>query len=407
MPQLTSDEIARLKARVPRPRAQPAFESLGGSGEAPPTSQAEVDDRVLRSRGFLTRFIREELGDDPELHGMAEKMVSDGQTALELVAGQRESTEAAMPELDIGLEVIVRTDGSRPSYLVRGNRLVPTSSAPGPWTTRLTDVLYEAGVNAVIEATGRIDFDSPIYPYAGTGWLAAPDVIVTNRHVAQLFVDFADPAGPRLKTETNPRIDFGHEFNGTASRSLRPLTELLFAGPKEIGGVGIDHTALDLAVFRLGAADGPLHIAPAPLNFGTGARLTAPAREVVMVGYPFRPDTQALGTVSETDRVLLLLFDKLWGFKRVTPGELTATTLGPRGLEHDCSTLGGNSGSSITGLDTLGGVTGLHYGGDWSGARTNFAHVLEAVLNEPGVTGPPYATLRDLAAAEGIALRAF
>ncbi len=399
-------EIAELAGRQ-LPRLSPGGGALESAEDtaAPDLSLQAVAERWARSRSFLMQFIRTELGDDPALVDLADKVLADGRQGLELIAGHRDSTDAELPQVEAGLEVVVETDGSRPAYLIRQGRIVPDSSPPGFWTDLLTDVIREDAIDAMLGAVGRVDVTHPLLPYAGTGWLVAPDIIVTNRHVAQIFTDFT-AAPPRLRAELEPRIDFGHEFGGTDSQNLRPITELLFCGPRMIPSIGIDHSALDIAAFRIGpaAAGGPPQ---QPLAIGTGARLALPQTQVFLVGYPARPPATALGDATETDRVLRLLFDKLWGFKRLAPGEVMVPTLAPRTLSHDVSTLGGNSGSALVGLDTVPAATGLHYGGSWGSDRVNWAHVLGAVAAEAGLAGLRYGSLDDLCAAEGVDRRAF
>lgn len=393
-------------ARQVLPRMSADAPGLESAGEAPAAaidlSEAAVAERWARSHDFLLRFIRTELGDDDELRTLAERTLADGREGLELIGGLRDGTEAPPERVEAGLEVIVETDGSRPAFLVREDAIVLDSSPAGAWTELLTDVIRQDAIEAVLRAVGRIDFDHPLRSFAGTGWLIAPDLVATNRHVAQLFVDFGAEGGPRIDPARAPRLDFGHELNGRASVGVRPLTELVFCGPKPIPPVGVDHDALDLAVFRLGAA-APPDRAPARLTIARGEQFGTPQTQVFIAGYPGpppRPDI--LGRVSDTDRILRLLFGKLWGFKRLAPGEVMVPALGPRTLLHDATTLGGNSGSLVMGLDTAPAVTGIHYGGSWGSDRANWSHLLAAVMDEEGLPGLRHGTLGDLCRAEGV-----
>lgn len=372
-------------------------------GEAAGTADLSlqaVTERWARSSAFLKQFIQQELGDDPDLVSLAERTLQDGREGLELIGDHRDSAEAPMERIAAGLEVIVETDGSRPAYLVRDDFIVPESSPPGSWTDLLTDVTREDAIRKVLASVGRIDITHPLRPYAGTGWLIAPELVATNRHVAQIFVDFAAEGGPRLRAEMEPRIDFGHEFNGRASVARREITGLVFCGVKPIPAMGIDHSVLDLAVFRVAPA--PAGGAQEPLALNIAGHAATPQTEVFVSGYPARPDPASLGSVSETDKVLRLLFAKLWGFKRLAPGIILPPTIGARTMNHDATTLGGNSGSLVMGLDSIPSVTGIHYGGSWAGDRVNWGHVLAAVRDEAGLPGLAYASLADLCAAEGV-----
>lgn len=407
MEKLEPSQIETLARRfAPRlSRGESALESLGETTQGPDLSLRAVTERWARSKSFLLQFIRTELGDDPALAELADSTLRDGREGLELLGHHREAAAAPVDRIEAGLEVIVQTDGSRPAFLVRDDFIVPDSSPPGDWTALLTDISREDALRAVLRSVGRVDITHPLFPYAGTGWLIAPDLIATNRHVAQLFVDFAAEGGPRLKTELDPRIDFGHEHRGRDSLNLRPITALVFAGARPAPPAGIDHTILDLAVFRIG----PPPQAPAapqqPFALRIGPHAAEPQTDVFVTGYPGRPDPAALGSVSETDRVLRLLFDKLWGFKRLAPGVVLPPTIGPRTMNHDASTLGGNSGSLIMGLDSMPTVMGIHYGGNWGSDRANWGHVFAAILDEPGFPGLLHQSLAELCAAEGVVLR--
>jgi len=381
-----------------------ALESAAETIQGPDLSLHAVTERWARSNAFLMNFIKTELSDDPCLVELAERTLQDGREGLELLAHHREATTAPINRIEAGLEVIVQTDGSRPAFLVRDDFIVPDSSPPGEWTDLLTDVTREDALRAVLGSVGRVDITHPLFPYAGTGWLIAPDLIATNRHVAQLFVDFAAPEGARLKTELDPRIDFGHEHRGRDSLNNRSITALVFAGAKPVPPVGIDHAVLDLAIFRIGAPAQATDAAQQPVALRIGPHAAEPQTEVFVTGYPGRPDPAALGSVSETDKVLRLLFNKLWGFKRLAPGLITPPTIGPRTMNHDASTLGGNSGSLVMGIDSIPSVMGIHYGGNWGGDRANWGHVIANILDEPGLPGLSHQSLAALCAAEGVVL---
>lgn len=403
MTRFQQEEVDFLARRfTPRLSKGPAgLEGVAETGAGPDLSHQAIVDRWARSKAFLIQFIKTELADDAALLDLAERVLQEGREGLELIGRHRDTTDAPVDRIAAGLEVIVQTDGSRPAFLVREDGIVPGSSPDGSWTELLTDVTREDALRDVLRSVGRVDITHPLFPYAGTGWLIAHDLIATNRHVAQLFVDFAPPQ-PRLKTELDPRIDFGHEYRGRASVNRRPITALVFAGAKPVPTQGIDHSVLDLAVFRIGPADAQPARPQLPLSLHLGPHTADPQTEVFIAGYPGRPDPAALGSVSETDKVLKLLFDKLWGFKRLAPGIITPPTVGPRTLNHDASTLGGNSGSLIMALDRIPAVAGIHYGGNWGSDRANWGHVIAAIMDEQGLPGLDYDSLAVLCDREGI-----
>jgi endonuclease G len=72
------------------------------------------------------------------------------------------------------------------------------------------------------------------------------------------------------------------------------------------------------------------------------------------LGYPYKDDRNPLFVDA--------IYQNKYGVKRGAVGELIAA----RGdsIFHDCSTLGGNSGSPVMALET-GAVVGLHFTGDF------------------------------------------
>ena len=68
---------------------------------------------------------------------------------------------------------------------------------------------------------------------------------------------------------------------------------------------------------------------------------------------------------------------------------------------HDATTINGNSGSPVAAIRPGAlKVTGLHYGGRWSGERTNWAHVLGNCRK--GICLPGDVALGDALAAHGV-----
>src|SRR6185436_11600225 len=80
-----------------------------------------------------------------------------------------------------------------------------------------------------------------------------------------------------------------------------------------------------------------------------------------VIGYPARDSRNDAGTMRD-------ICGDGYNVKRLAPGRTTDVT--PARLMHDCSTLGGNSGSVILDLAT-GEAVGLHFGGFF--LETNFA----------------------------------
>ncbi|MBB2671534.1 UNVERIFIED_ORG: hypothetical protein GGE44_001085 [Rhizobium esperanzae] len=300
-------------------------------------------------------------------------------------------------KVEAALEVIVRADGSRPAFRIREGRLVKKSAPDGFWTELLTDVLRETAIGDLI---GSIGITHLTYPFAGPAWLIAPDLLITNRNVPQIFVDFFSEELPKFKAALNPHVDFDHELNGRTSVNRRPITELVFAGARLIAT-----TSYTINVWRRrcsAVALRPRRIwrrSRSPSTSGQCSphrrrRSSSPAIRLSLAMMPWARCQKPAGCCSNC----LASSGASSGWRRaIIPSTLTGRT-----MIHHAWTLGGNSGSLIAGIDALTVVTGFHYGGNWGSDRANWGHVLEAVLGEEGLAGLRYPTLRTLATQEGV-----
>jgi hypothetical protein len=378
---------------------------LSGSG---------IDARLERLRSELFSVVASDHDDDEDVRALVERLVEDGRKGLMRLAADGEAADISRPDLRTALEVIVREDGSRPAFQIVNGRPRPGADPNDPWFVRLST---RPEVAKAIAAVGRIDEPASLGPgYHGTGFLATPDLVITNRHVAQLIAPIASSqqvtAGV-VPVRAGCFFDHGHEFGGIESSGRRPILAVVFTGPTPIDPFNLDHSRLDLAVLRLGGSVDPDGAAAAPLAIGVNPFLTDRQEQVVVIGYPARPSANALAQLDDGAKALALIYRNRFGYKRAAPGEIVRspgeTTEDTRKwrVDHDASTLGGNSGSCVIDLEYAPQVTALHYGGNWSGGpavRINWAHALRNTLDEPGLAGLKYRTLRDVVAAEGIEL---
>jgi hypothetical protein len=234
----------------------------------------------------------------------------------------------------------------RPVFVVRDNHLTGDFLGPNSavWKDRLTT--QQKIIDRVIPSVGRVEVNNnAVYNWAGTGWLIDSDVIVTNRHVASVFSQnregFAFKIGYPTGTQS-AKIDFLEEDRRDealefAVDSVLWMSENLDSHP-------------DVAFLRIKRVSGGLPLPP-PIPLAAAAKVGEIA---FTVGYPARdPDVPDQDLVRQ-------VFGDVYDKKRLAPGEILKVT--DAEIEHDCSTLGGNSGSAVVSLAT-GEALGLHFAG--------------------------------------------
>jgi Trypsin-like peptidase domain len=236
-----------------------------------------------------------------------------------------------------GLEAIILVAG-RPAILIQeGDFLKP----PKLWAN-LEAVRDQ--IKAVIPRVGRIEVsNNPNFEWLGTGFLAGKDVVITNRHVALEFSRQADDRGWIF------RAPMGAGLNLLAE--LGSETSLTFA-VTSIVGIHEDH---DMAVLKVEQVCGG-HQLPDPLPVASAPPASLKGSKVYVIGYP------AWDGRRNDPEPMKRIFADVYNVKRLQPGEIAGDALAEFDFFHDCSTLGGNSGSPVFDLETH-SVLGLHFGG--------------------------------------------
>ncbi|MDP9999741.1 DNA/RNA non-specific endonuclease [Pseudarthrobacter sulfonivorans] len=286
------------------------------------------------------------------------------------------------PTLDVGGQTVDRTEFAQETIVLRTGRpvlailgdeaqLVFSDPESTVWESRLRDA--SAFLENAARAVGRIEVEGHDLAWLGTGWLVRPDVVVTNRHVAAefgrhdgtSFVFKQGSSGSRM----NASIDFLEEIGGTRDRTFR-LDRILHIEDAD----GPDVAFVSVRPTRE-------HSLATPIGLSTHSEDN---EMVAVIGYPARdsriPDQQLMDEI----------FGNVYNKKRLAPGQLIGSD--PTSVRHDCSTLGGNSGSVVLSLKT-GEAVGLHFAGRF--LRSNFAvpgtivrERLDEVLNGRTRQGP-------------------
>ena len=219
------------------------------------------------------------------------------------------------------------------------------------WKNRLLAVKKQ--VRSAASAVGRIElkFDAT-YAWVGTGWLVDKDIIVTNRHVANLFAEkkgdnFIFQQGTCGKTK-EASVDFLEEA-GLPDELVFKICEIIHI--EAPGGA-------DMAFLKIDTDSKKPLANPIPLS----TTLPDVSRHVAIIGYP------AIDSRIPDYQLMLDIFGDLYDKKRLAPGQITGSSANE--IRHDCSTLGGNSGSVLFDLAS-GEAVGLHFSGRF--LENNFA----------------------------------
>lgn len=335
----------------------------------PDLSDSGIKVRINSTRSELDRIIKDYLGNEPRFHAIADRIARNGQEALKTLRTVNDST---VPDNRMvgALEAIVRTDGSRPSYLVTGGEPDVQSSTASPFDERVQG--SAAILKQAIACVGRINTDET-GGFKGTGFLVHENIILTNRHVLQ---EIAQRDGDGVWIfQPGVHINFGHEYNTDLS-NRRDFEKVLFY-PKKPAINPIDHSRLDIVVIELKPADNITQIPLKIFQVATAPQWEQPGSYIYTIGYPAPPGPNYSPTLLEQ------LFHDFYGYKRIAPGEVFPSKwpVPAWTVTHDATTLGGNSGSVVIVAGKEMNAAGIHYGG--RSEDENWGHNLGKVLNEP------------------------
>ncbi|MGI8783007.1 MAG: trypsin-like serine peptidase [Acidobacteriota bacterium] len=285
-----------------------------------------------------------------------ERLVDAGKRAVRKV--RKDGTKAVLqPEEERGLEAIILLMG-RPAILIQDGRFFPP---PDEWRILET---HRSKIEKTLGSVGRVDVTG--HPagmnWIGTAFLVAKDVIMTNRHVAKEFCRMKNAKQWEFEPGMKARIDYKEELGGTQS------AEFDF---KSILGV---HEVYDLALFKVSAKTSSGSKLPAPLPIASQFSPAKKGRKVYLIGYPASDSRR-----NDPDE-MRRIFSNIYDVKRLQPGEIMEVASQKALLAHDCSTLGGNSGSCVVDLETH-QVIGLHFSGSY--LQLNHAVALWKLTKDP------------------------
>jgi endonuclease G len=285
----------------------------------------DVLNRVRRLCGSLDilgafRSVRQIIG--PQAFPKGEELAAEAMAAL------REG-EVPTPTQRAALEAAIKA--LRPSVLTQKGEL-PSLPAyrnyPAEFLTNWN--AFQSTVRPYLYSVGRIDrVDSQSGGALATGFVIGPGLLATNKHVLESL-----SAGTFKLERGQALVRFGEEWKTVPSGGVTV----------SVTGVRAIHPRLDVAILEIENQD----LAPLPVD----SVLPKVGAQVAALGYP--QDDPRSPVFRD------LIFEGKYKLKRVAPGEIVGTD--PDAVFHDCSTLGGNSGSPLVAMDT-GRVVGLHRDG--------------------------------------------
>jgi endonuclease G len=262
------------------------------------------------------------------------------QSGLESMAMGRDISDSEFASM----EAIINAD-LRPAPLIINGTFTITHEL---WSRLSTDPEIKARIERVIPSVGRIELPhNPRYPYGGTGFVVGQNLIMTNRHVAEIFASGLGDRSLNFINGAEAGIDFLRELK-------RPTGPTL-----SVRRIVMIHPYWDMAILEVDGLDRTHRTLE--LSLSDARDMTS--EQIFVIGYPFYDPRNPPG---EQDQ----LFSGDYGVKRLQPGQLQGgVKVGSFGKEvdaaaHDCSTLGGNSGSAVFNLKT-GEVLALHFGGQY------------------------------------------
>jgi phosphatidylserine/phosphatidylglycerophosphate/cardiolipin synthase-like enzyme/V8-like Glu-specific endopeptidase len=325
-------------------------------GDYPFTGGNGMSSKMATQQSLFESWLNSLKASDPELYDELTSRLKDRIAAPESVRSpvsgislESVSHEVGIDVEAIALETIVRE--GRPAFLIQENRINPTGHLADAAAKLMLKRLMDAAavVEPRIPLVGRIDVEN--YPgsltYLGTGWLVQPDIVVTNRHVAELMAYFDSNKfrfrPGRFGEEMRASLDYRHEKGINATAVARVLRVMWIEPNKK----GPDIAFLQVASRTDGTREKYIPLAEKDAK---------PDSQVAVIGYPARAPAEIIPNQAWMDQI----YGSTYDIKRVAPGLMGADSRG--WATHDCTTLGGNSGSAVIDLKT-GAAVALHFAG--------------------------------------------
>lgn len=364
---------------------------LAKGGALESTDSGEMIDRTLLAealeRRIETNVAAGHLPPSLTAKAAAAEALNNAESALNKVAGG--ASTSSLTDLEFAsLEAIIEVTGRPAMRYSNGQVHMPPTDLGENGRWRVLIATARSKINRESAKVGRITItgNAGLAEHIGTGWCAEGGLIVTNKHVVKDLV--RNPADAQtnwaIDTGKRPSIDFAATDGATTAQRF------------EIAEVAYCAEDVDVALVRAAEGDGSLP-SPMTLNWdptapgsevaeADGGQLRFRGEDIYVVGHPFQR------RISE---LIAAVYGAADGYKRWSPGFVVRMRAQEPLIEHDCSTLGGNSGSCV--LTVKGhAVIGIHMGGVGVDERTGqgianlaiaFSRLVEHRLSEILRTG--------------------
>ena len=319
-PAKAREEVAAAAERVSSgDLSAPGLEALrapGALAEAPGLEDADIVGGIPRTE-------------------LVDKRLRDGGAALDKM---KKGDTNLTPSEELGLEAIVHLFG-RPALLVQDGDF---GTLPAEWTQLEGK---RAMLKGILPSVGRVDLTGHhTFEWCGTSFLVGDGILMTNRHVAAIFSALSGKEW-KFSPGVKPRVDYREEYQRDVASEFK-IDKVL--------GV---HPTYDLALLSVAKKSSKGAKSPNVLSLSSKAPKATTDGEVAVIGYPAFDSRNGRNEQLE-------IFKNIFNVKRLQPGKSTGLKQTPQVMGHDCSTLGGNSGSCVVDLET-GHVIALHFGGQY------------------------------------------
>lgn len=389
MTRSASAYLRRLALHRPPSTTGPAavFESLrpadlsGPPAATPPTADDVTGQVEAALQDTFNRVPPDEIGDPREFRRALAVLLRETHRTMHKL--NRAPDAPLGPGETSALEAVIRTDGTRPTLLVRDAAVDAAHPLAGDW--RDTFAATRDTMRQRCQAVGRIEPANPTArSFFGTGWVvdSAKGLVLTNLHVVEAM--WRRLAHAMVRTASGFRILDGAFIDFTAEAGTSDTNRFRIVEATGSGIEGPRFLRLDAAVLKIEPTLGGQQI---PAAIPVAADPDAPRGNTgsfCVVGCP-APPIYSGGMHESVDWnwVNTTLFGNRYGVKRLAPGIAHRPLGSLHGDErkwvfgHDPTTLGGNSGSPVLGwLDPEPAAFGLHFAG--ASLDTNCAHAFAA-----------------------------